>query len=88
MYKILVSRTFQKQFHALDTEIQTRIKNSLGNLQEDPLSSRSGADIKPLVHTNPQKYRLRVGQYRIIYRLQDDTVMIIEMFRRGRDYRE
>ncbi len=84
MYTIFVSRTFQKQFHALNIEDQTRIKKSLEGLKEDPFPSRSGVDIKPLLHTDPQKYRLRVGQYRIVYWTPDtDTLRIIELFRRG-----
>ena len=48
--------------------------------------SRSGADIKPLKNTNPLKYRLRVGEYRIIYVVKDDAVPVIDVFKRGKGY--
>lgn len=86
MWTVLVSRTFQKQFEALQKVLQERIKLALKKLEENPFKPRSGADIKPLVGTKPQKHRLRVGDYRIICLIEGNTVKIIEVFRRGREY--
>jgi mRNA-degrading endonuclease RelE of RelBE toxin-antitoxin system len=41
-----------------------------------------------LKKTQPQKHRIRVGEYRIIYLIEDNTVHVIEVFRRGRGYSE
>jgi mRNA-degrading endonuclease RelE of RelBE toxin-antitoxin system len=82
-YRVLVSRTFQKQFISLEDNVLKRIKSTLKNLENDPFQSRSGTDIKKLSHTSPIKYRLRVGNYRIIYTVKNETVRIIEVFRRG-----
>ena len=87
MYKVLVSRTFQRQFRNLPEKIQSRIRNGLKELESDPFRPRPNADIKALKDTNPQKYRLRIGNYRIIYTVEDDTVKVIEVFIRGRGYR-
>ncbi len=86
MYRIHVSRTFQKQFHSCSRGEQKRIRNGLPVLADDPFTPRSGADIKPLQQTIPKKYRLRIGDFRIIYSIQDNIVMIIEIFRRGQGY--
>jgi mRNA-degrading endonuclease RelE of RelBE toxin-antitoxin system len=43
-------------------------------------------DIKPLTATSPKKHRLRVGDYRIVYFVEEKTVRIIEVFIRGRGY--
>jgi mRNA-degrading endonuclease RelE of RelBE toxin-antitoxin system len=83
MYRILVSGTFQSQFGSFSHEEQIRIRNGLPVLAEDPYTPRSGADIKPLQQTVPKKYRLRIGDFRIIYAIQDNDVKIIETFRRG-----
>ena len=88
MYTILVSRTFQKQYHTLSKNMQKRVKKALLELEDDPFESRSGADIKILVNTRPQKHRLRVGDYRIVYLVEKKTVKLIEIFQRGRGYRE
>ncbi len=88
MYKVLVSRTFQKQFNSLNKSVQKRIKAGLNELEEDPKKARPNADITHLSGTKPQKHRLRVGEYRIIYLIDKKTVKIIEVFKRGRGYRE
>lgn len=84
MYTVLVSRTFQRQFNALNNNIRVRIKSALKELEKDPFEPRPGADIKSIKGTKPQKYRLRVGDYRIIYRIESTIVKIIEVFKRGR----
>jgi len=86
MYSVIVSRTFQKQFHSLQKQLQKRIRSALKELEINPNQPRSGADIKPLTNTRPQKHRLRVGDYRIIYMIKENTVYVIEVFRRSRGY--
>ncbi len=87
MYPVLISRTFQKQFRNLPPSMQDRVRAALEHLRDDPFEPRSGADLKPVKNTTPQKYRLRVGEYRIIYAVSDDEVRCIEVFKRGRGYR-
>jgi mRNA interferase RelE/StbE len=87
MFKVLVSETFQKQYSKFDKKFQKRIKDSLEHLKSDPHAPRPGADIIPIKETNPQKYRLRVGDYRIVYRVEEKTVKVIEIFPRGRGYK-
>jgi len=86
-YTIHVSKTFQKQFHSLENNVQERIISALKTLEDDPFHSRSGTDIKKLSHTEPTKYRLRVGNYRIIYTVEEKTIKVIEVFKRERRYR-
>ncbi len=45
MYPVIVSRTFQKQFHSLQKQLQKRIRNVLKELEIYPNQPRSGADI-------------------------------------------
>lgn len=87
MYKVLVSETFQKQYSKFDKKFKKRIKDSLELLKSDPYAPRSGADIIRIKETSPQKYRLRVGDYRIVYRVEGKAVKVIEIFPRGRGYR-
>ncbi|MHA1280830.1 MAG: type II toxin-antitoxin system RelE family toxin [Candidatus Helarchaeota archaeon] len=67
--------------------MQERIREGLQVLKKDPFKARPSADIKPLKDTNPRKYRLRVGNYRIIYCVESDAVKVIELFKRERGYR-
>ena len=84
MYSVIVSRTFQKQFHSLQEQLQQRIRNALKELEINPNQPRSGADIKPLKSTKPQKHRLRAGDHRIIYMIKENTVYVIEVFKRSK----
>lgn len=88
MYTVLVSATFAQAFRALPTRVQTRIREGLARLAEDPRTSRAGADIKQLKATDPPKHRLRVGTYRIIYRVEGRTVKVLDVFARERGYRD
>jgi mRNA interferase RelE/StbE len=86
MYRVFISKTFQKQFHLFSQEEQQRIRQGLTALENDPFTPRSGSDIKPVQQTMPKKYRLRIGEFRIIYCIEKDSVLIIEVFRRGQGY--
>lgn len=86
MFRVLVSRTFQREFHAIPDPQQAKTREALAQLVEDPYTPRSKADIHSLKDTNPQKYRLRVGDYRIIYTIEGNEVRIIEIFSRGHGY--
>ncbi|MBU4190043.1 MAG: type II toxin-antitoxin system RelE/ParE family toxin [Candidatus Thermoplasmatota archaeon] len=88
MYTVFVSATFQKQFKALQNDLQRRIKSALKKLEENPFQPCPGADIIALTGTTPQKHRLRIGDYRIIYLIEGENVKVIEVFRRGRGYRK
>ncbi len=86
MFKILVSRTFQKQFQKLDSAMKKRVTKGLSQLEKDSTLSRVKADIKIIEGTEPTKRRLRVGDYRIIYLIEIKIVRVIEIFHRGRGY--
>jgi len=58
MYSVIVSRTFHKQFHFLQKQLQKRIRNALKKLEIDPNQPGSGADIKPL--TTPSRIQTGV----------------------------
>jgi mRNA interferase RelE/StbE len=86
-YEVLLSATSVRQLRKLAKKERDRIAGALKKLEEDPLSSRSGADIRALEGTEPKKHRLRVGSYRVIYAVQGSKVKVVEVFRRGRGYR-
>lgn len=88
-YEVLVSRTFQDWFDDLPADTRQRVRDGLEALAEDPYEARSGADIRPLENTEPRKHRLRVGPWRVIHRIEDesDAVKVLDGFRRGRGYR-
>jgi mRNA-degrading endonuclease RelE of RelBE toxin-antitoxin system len=86
-YRILLSETAAKYLRQREEALRKRILGGLRALEEDPLQPRSGADIKRILGTSPQKYRLRVGEHRVVYLVEERDVKVIEIFRRGPGYR-
>ena len=87
-FKILLSKTAASQLGKLENETRERIKTCLKNLEVDPFLRRSGADIKRLFTIEePPLYRLRVGDYRVIYFVVNDDVKITEIIHRSKGYK-
>lgn len=70
-YKLTISQTAQKQLNKLPENVADRLIDSIYLLAEDPRPSGS----KKLKGRNG--YRIRTGDYRIIYDIFDNTLLII-----------
>ncbi len=71
-YQIEFSRRAEKQFEDLPQQIQQRIRPRIDALAEDPRPP----GVKKLEETENQ-YRLRVGDYRIVYEIHDAILLVI-----------
>lgn len=71
MYKIELSSAFEKAYLKLDAKTQVKIRQALKKLKED----YNSCDIKKL--TSTEQWRLRVGNYRIIFEKRSETKEII-----------
>ena len=81
---VKLSSRAQRDFKKLSMDIQDRIKKSLKGLAIDP----SSVDIKILkgVDGREDLYRLRVGDYRIIYFPTETEILVIRLDHRKRIY--
>jgi len=72
----------------LNSETRERLKSGIKNLEIDPLKSRSHSDIKKLKGTKKREdiYRLRVGDYRVIYTVEENTIFVLEIIHREKGY--
>jgi len=87
-YKLLASKTAVSQLSSLDATTKERIIAAVKSLETDPFQRRSGTDIKRLVlATDPPIYRLRIGDYRVIYSVVQDEVKITEIIHRSKGYK-
>jgi len=70
MYRVLIERYAQKQIMKLDKKIIPVIKASIADLAENPrpygYKKLKGEDA----------YRIRVGDYRVIYEINDSTIIV------------
>jgi mRNA interferase RelE/StbE len=71
-YQIEFSRQADRQFRNLPSQIQQRLKSRIDSLAAMPRphgsEKLSGAD---------QLYRIRVGDYRIVYAVEDDRLLVL-----------
>ena len=82
-YTVEILRSAQKQLSRINIEDQDRIISSIRALGDDPrpsgckkLSGRSG-------------WRIRVGDYRVLYEIHDDhlVILVVAIGHRGEVYR-
>lgn len=81
MYRIEINKPSYKFILKQDKTQQTRILNAISKLP-------NSGDIKPMQGSN-NVYRLRVGDYRILYTVNHDvlTVYVIGIGNRGQIYK-
>ncbi len=85
-YSILISTTASKEFKALQKKEQERIREKLNELAEDPHNNSNRLDTKKLSGTNRTYFRLRVGDYRVIYYIQEKTIRVVKIALRSDAY--
>lgn len=70
-YRVEVRPAAIRALHKLDPKVRPRIEGAIALLAEDPRPPAS----RPL--TGRPAYRVRVGNYRIIYTIQDDLLLVV-----------
>ena len=71
-YRIELSPRAQRDFRALDGSVRRRIKRRIDSLAENPHPS----GIKK-IEGEDDLYRLRVGDYRILYQVKEKILLIL-----------
>lgn len=82
MYKIILTRRALKDLEKIDAKSKTRIGDKLKILINDPIGASKKLSI-PIIGT----YRFRVGEYRIIFDVENDTVIILRIGHRKDIYK-
>jgi mRNA interferase RelE/StbE len=72
LYDLEVSPAAARQIKKLDRFTQTRVAKRLRALREDPRPR----DVKKL-SGGTDLYRVRVGDYRILYRIADERLIVV-----------
>ena len=70
-YKIIVSEKLEKQLKKISNKIAKRIIVKIENLSVEPRPH----DVKKLKGKN--LYRIREGQYRIVYKIEDKMLIVL-----------
>jgi mRNA interferase RelE/StbE len=80
--KIVLDDQPTKYLARLNEPLKGRIAKGLRRLGHEPPEG----DIKKLA--NRDDYRLRIGGYRVLYRIENDTIIVSRIAPRGQAYKE
>jgi mRNA-degrading endonuclease RelE of RelBE toxin-antitoxin system len=80
--KIQVTKTPHKYFEKLDKPTQNRIREKLKSIADNPADSRLSYPLE-----NSEKRSARVGKYRILFTIDNDTLTVADIDSRGQVYR-
>ncbi|OAA19057.1 addiction module toxin RelE [Kosmotoga sp. DU53] len=91
-YRIEFTTAAQKEYNKLDRTVQKRIDKAFLNLIDYYNGSKNvpRPDVKILTGKYYGLLRLRVGDYRIIFKLQNNTfvILVIHIIKRGDAYKK
>ncbi len=79
-FKVIWDKKAQNQLDKLEINIARRIILKVRELSEDPFSK----EIKKL--EGESSFRLRVGDYRVIFDIIRDTIIVLKVGHRGNVY--
>ena len=71
-YRIEFTRPARKELERLPTKDRVRVTVAIDLLSENPRPPRC----RPVQDAPKGTYRIRVGDYRVIYTIQDDVLLI------------
>jgi mRNA interferase RelE/StbE len=80
-FQLVISNRFRRDLRRLDAQTHRRILEALEGLQENPYQG------SPLTNVPIGQWRIRVGDYRIRYDIEDDRVLLYRVRHRRDIYR-
>jgi mRNA interferase RelE/StbE len=81
-YRLVYTRRAVRDISKLERSVKERIKKSLEKYAEEPFSyARKMAD--PTLGT----YRFRIGEYRVVFDIEGDELVILRLGHRSEIYR-
>ena len=74
MYRIFLTKRALKDLEKIDIDAKTRIGNKLKTLLDDPAGNS-----KKLSNPSIGTYRFRIGDYRIIFDLEKEDIIVLRI---------
>jgi len=83
-YSVEITKSAIKELAALDSRMRARIRKAVEDLKEGSVLKNPKRVLK--LSGEPDRYRMRVGKYRIIFRLSGRQIIIERIASRGKAY--
>lgn len=82
MYRIVLTRKALRDLENIDKKTQNRIAAKLKEYAQEPLRYA-----RKLINPDIGTYRFRIGDYRVIFDVDDETIVILRVGHRQNIYR-
>jgi len=81
-YRLVVTRRAARDLEALEPEVRRRIGDALERYRQEPLRYA-----RPMAGPALGGYRFRIGDYRVIFDLEGDEIVVLRVGHRSQIYR-
>lgn len=81
-YTLVFTRRAARDLEALDPDVRRRIGEALERYRQEPLRHA-----RPMAHASLGGYRFRVGDYRVIFDIEGEHIVILRVGHRSHIYR-
>jgi mRNA interferase RelE/StbE len=81
-YRLLFTRRAARDLEALEPDVRRRIGEALERYRQEPLRHARG-----MAHPSLGGYRFRVGDYRVIFDIEGEEIVVLRVGHRGQIYR-
>ncbi len=88
-YEVLIDERVEKDLEKIPKHVVKKFLKLLDEFEKNPIRPRSGFDVKPMEGYPDNTYRLRIGKYRVLYAVDNETkkVRITTVEHRGDVYK-
>ncbi|MBU9722739.1 MULTISPECIES: type II toxin-antitoxin system RelE family toxin [Bacillaceae] len=73
-YHVKIRKPAAKYYQKLSPKLKNKVKEVINQLSVNPYSI---PNVKPLEGSNHDDYRIRIGSLRLLYRVQNEQLVII-----------
>lgn len=81
-YRLVYTHRATRDIEGLDPRVKERIGKTLLRYEEDPLKHA-----ERLTHSEIGSYRFRIGNYRVVFDLEGDEIVVLRVGHRREIYR-
>ncbi|MBU4373423.1 MAG: type II toxin-antitoxin system RelE/ParE family toxin [Euryarchaeota archaeon] len=88
-YEVLIDERVEKDLGKVPKHVVEKFLKLLDEFEKNPIRPRSGFDVKPMEGYPNNTYRLRIGEYRVLYSVDNEAkkVRITSVRHRGDAYK-
>jgi mRNA-degrading endonuclease RelE of RelBE toxin-antitoxin system len=85
-FQVQTEARFRRDIHGLPLDVLRRFDRAMTALADDPTHARPGLDVKRLHAYGEGMWRLRIGDYRILYHVAPSLVRVLRIESRRSAY--